>query len=502
MLSIFDQGRPHPCPPDFNLSAYVLRMAQDFPTKTALEIVSASDHQHMDYATLEQRVRAVGTGLLETGLQPGDIVLLRLGNTIDFPIAFLGAIAAGLVPVPTSSQLTKREVASIIATLSPRAVLHDPSVSTAPHARTIDRNTLRAMWELPACVYDLGDPDRLAYVVYTSGTSGQARPVAHAHRAIWARKMMIRDWYGLSSQDRLMHAGAFNWTFTLGTGLMDPWSMGATAVIPDADVSHDQLPTLLEQNDVTIFAAVPGVYRKILKHSDALSFPNLRHCLSAGEKLSPTIRTKWQTATQTQIYEAFGMSECSTFISHGPGRTAAPDSLGRPQSGRRIAILNDAGPVPLGDTGVIAVHASDPGLMKGYIGAPDETRARFQGEWFLTGDHGRMTEDGSIFYDGRHDDMMNAGGFRVSPIEVEQALGRCPGLTQIAVTAVSPKPDVEIIAAFYVASPELDPETLSQFAETCLAEYKRPKTYQRMDALPTNPNGKLNRRALRNSFEG
>lgn len=502
MLSIFDQGRHPPCPPDFNLSAHVLRRAEEFPNKAALVTATHSGSETLDFETLHARVRGLGTGLLRSGLKPGDIVLMRLGNTVDFPIAFLGAIAAGLVPVPTSAQLTEAETASLLKTLSPRAVLRDPAVASAPHDTTLTRDTLRAMWDLPPCTYDLGDPDRLAYVVYTSGTSGNPRPVAHAHRAIWARKMMVRDWYDLSEDDRLMHAGAFNWTFTLGTGLMDPWSVGATAVIPDATVAPEDFPNLMRTQNISIFAAVPGIYRKLLKQPDMLTFPSLRHALSAGEKLSPTIRTAWEAASGSKIYEAFGMSECSTFISHGPSAIAAPDSLGRPQTGRRIAIIGDDGPVPLGDVGTIAVHASDPGLMRGYIGAEDETKARFIGDWFLTGDQGIMSEDGSIHYQGRNDDMMNAGGFRVSPLEVEYALSHCPGVVQIAVTTVSPKADVDIIAAFFVGSPELDPDTLSQFAQTCLADYKRPKTYIRVESLPTNTNGKLNRRALRTKFEG
>ena len=98
---------------------------------------------------------------------------------------------------------------------------------------TIDLDALRAMRSLPPCAYAMGDPDRMAYAVYTSGTSGKPRAVAHAHRAIWARQMMFDGWYGIGADDRLLHAGAFNWTFTLGTGLMDPWTVGATALIPE-----------------------------------------------------------------------------------------------------------------------------------------------------------------------------------------------------------------------------------------------------------------------------
>ena len=104
----------------------------------------------------------------------------------------------------------------------------------------------------------MGDPDRPGYIIYTSGTSGQPRAVTHAHRAIWARRMMWEGWYGLTENDRLLHAGAFNWTYTLGTGLLDPWTRGATALIPGKGVTPDTLGLLMQQHDATIFAAAPG----------------------------------------------------------------------------------------------------------------------------------------------------------------------------------------------------------------------------------------------------
>jgi acyl-coenzyme A synthetase/AMP-(fatty) acid ligase len=502
MLSVFDQGPPPPCPHPFNLAAHVLRHAEDLPDKIALSLVHADHDDHWTYRQLAAAVRGTGTGLLNAGLTPGDKVLMRLGNTVEFPIAYLGAIAAGLVPVPTSSQLTAPETARMIAELQPAAVLRDPAIACADHPRQIPLHTLEAMRALPPCDYDMGDPDRLAYVIYTSGTSGKPRAVAHAHRAIWARQMMVDGWYGLTAQDRLMHAGAFNWTYTLGTGLMDPWTIGATAMIPAPGTEAAALPALMRSHGVTIFAAAPGVYRKILSTAGPLSLPDLRHGLSAGEKLSRHLHDAWVQATGTELFEAYGMSECSTFISSSPAHPARDDALGRPQVGRRLAILGPDGPVPRGVEGTIAIHRSDPGLMLGYLNAPEETAARMQGDWFLTGDQGAMGEDDQITYLGRADDMMNAGGFRVSPLEVEAVLSTHPGITQVGVTAVEVKQDAFIIVAFYTGDTELNPDELSAFASERLARYKQPRAYVHMDVLPTGANNKLLRRALPAYFKG
>ncbi len=496
MLSIFDQGPFPTCPVPFNLAAHVLRHAPTTPNKLALSILSKSGAQNWTYQALEAAVRGTGTGLLQSGLNPGDILLMRLGNTVEFPIAYLGAIAAGLVPVPTSSQLTAADTAKMIADLSPAAILRDEDVVCASHPNQITTDSLTAMRTLPPCDFNLGDPERLAYVVYTSGTSGNPRAVAHAHRAIWARQMMVKGWYDLRVDDRLLHAGAFNWTYTLGTGLMDPWTIGATALIPAPGTDPSDLAELLQTHRASIFAAAPGVYRKALHGKDKLDLPELRHGLSAGEKLSTDLHQKWTNATGTNLFEAYGMSECSTFISSSPALATQSQTLGQPQPGRRVAIVGTDGPVPQGDEGTIAIHRSDPGLMLGYLNAPQETSDRYQDDWFLTGDLGAMSADHQITYLGRNDDMMNAGGFRVSPLEVEAALSKHPGVTQVGATAIEVKPDTFVIAAFYTGPKELNHDDLQGFANTYLARYKQPRAYIHLDALPQSANGKLLRRAL------
>ncbi len=508
MTAIFDKGPPPPCPAPFNLAAHVLATAARRPDKVALAVIGLSGAERWSYARLEAAVRGTATGLRAQGLAPGDRVLMRLGNTVEFPLAYLGAIAAGLVPIPTSSQLTESEVAGVIATTEPRLILRGCGIACPDDTGlpVLDEAALHAMRDLPPAGWHMGDPDRLAYVIYTSGTSGQPRAVMHAHRAIVAREMMRAGWYGLTESDRLCHAGAFNWTFTLGTGLLDPWRAGATALIPAPGVTPAQLPLLLRRHDATLFAAAPGVYRKMLATDTGRPplppLPRLRHGLAAGEKLSDAIRARWHEATGTAIHEAYGMSECSTFISASPDRPAAPGTLGRPQTGRRVAILGaDGTPVAHGEEGTIAVHRDDPGLMLGYMGAAQATAAKFNGAWFLTGDRGTMDATGAIAYMGRADDMMNAGGYRVSPIEVEAALGLHAGITEAAVTDIEVKQDARLVMAFYTGPEPLDPAELDAHCRARLAAYKCPRGFFHVESLPTGANGKLLRRALRPIYE-
>jgi len=503
MLSIFDKGSPTSCPSRFNLAAYVLSYANTLSDKTALSILELAGSKDWTYRKLKETVLTTAGGFLDRGLKPQDRILLRLDNTVEFPIAFLAAISVDIKPVPLSAQLTNQEIVLLADIVSAKAVCLDPALSFPPalDIETITIDELRLMQMKEPANFSMGSPNRLAYIVFTSGTSGSPKAVMHAHRAVWARKMMINDWYGLRPDDRMLHAGAFNWTYTLGTGLLDPWSKGATSLIPDRNITLDQLPHLIKKHKATIFAAVPGVYRKFLSSGNLPVFSSLRHGLSAGEKLSENLRHTWQMQTKTNIYEAFGMSECSTFISASPQFPADLNTIGRPQNGRRVAIVSPDQPHPpleLGQTGMIAIDRSDQGLMLGYINGEKEPKSKraLNSTWFLTGDLGKMNKNGSITYMGRDDDLITAGGYRVSPIEVETQLQLYPEITSVAVSQIEIKKDTFVIAAFYTAKTEIKKDVLKEFSQNHLARYKQPRVYIYCDLLPTGPNGKILRKAL------
>ena len=222
MQAIFDQSSSPACPAPFNLAAYVLHHAQRLASKTALTLIHQDGEECWSYAQLEAAVLGAASGFLSEGLKPGDRLLMRLGNSVEFPITYLAAIAADLVPVPISAFLTEPEVARIIGDVAPRLIVAEEGLAlpTEPACPVLPAKALHGMYGLTPAPYAMGKPDRPAYIIYTSGTSGRPRAVVHAHRAVWARRMMWEGWYGLLEQDRVLHAGALNWTYTLGTGLL------------------------------------------------------------------------------------------------------------------------------------------------------------------------------------------------------------------------------------------------------------------------------------------
>lgn len=298
----------------------------------------------------------------------------------------------------------------------------------------------------------------------------------------------------------MLHAGAFNWTFTLGAGLTDPWAIGATALIYAGPPDRTIWPRLAAAHGATIFAGAPGIYRQMLGAPDLRAgFAGLRHGLSAGETLPAAVAEAWTAATGKPIFEALGMSEVSTYLSFSPESPPVPGRAGRPQPGRRVAILPETGEAPLerGVDGLLAVDRRDPGLMLGYWRRPEETAASFRGAWFLTGDRARMEADGTITYLGRADDVLNAGGFRLAPQEVEAALLAHPGVADAAVAEYRPREGVRVIAAWYVPAGAALPEAdLAAHCATRLARYKCPRAFFPVAELPRGANGKLNRRRL------
>lgn len=504
-------------PRHFNMTQYCLASAvQHFPDKIALRVIHdvnapLTEQESWTFSALEDAVLRLANGLSLLKLMPGDRLLLRLGNTSANALLFFASIAAGYVPIPVSDQLTSEEVSFLLDDASVAVIASDQPADWAlvGQRQLLSSEDIQQLYRtVEPADYAKTLSDDPAFLIYTSGTTNQPKGVVHAHRSAWGRRPMYEGWYGLRSDDIMLHAGALNWTYTLGAGLTDPWANGATAVVYSGPRNSRLWPDLINLVGATLFAAVPSVYRQILKYCDLQpgALASLRHGLTAGEALSPELLGAWRNQTATELYEALGMSECSTYISTAPGMATQPASPGKAQPGRRIAILPITGepnPLPPGETGLLAIHRSDPGLMLGYWQRPDEEAKVFRGDWFVGGDLASMDDEGYVYFQGRHDDVMNALGYRVSPFEVEQCLARHPAVQEVAVTEVAVRSDLSIITAFVVLAKAgdgacpLDKDTLLAFAHQHLADYKCPKNVVFTSHLPRTANGKILRRALR-----
>jgi acyl-coenzyme A synthetase/AMP-(fatty) acid ligase len=503
-----------PVPARFNLARYCLaENARLRPDKTAMILVGADGEFRMSFAEADLAVRRLAAGLQSLGLPPRSRIMIRMANDADYALTYFATMAAGYVALPSSAQLTPTEAAYLLENSGAAAVAASAELaadlSLPSGVLLLDPVKLQALKQFaPLPDYTDTAADDPAYLVYTSGTTGRPKGVLHAHRAAWGRRPMHQGWLGLRDSDVMLHAGAFNWTYTLGVGLVDPWAVGATTVLYNGPRDIQVWPQLLARHRATIFAAVPTLYRQILKYCDldAYDLTALRHGATAGEALPPSLLQEWQDRTGKPMYEALGMSEISTYISTGPGMAIKPGSPGKPQPGRRIAILSpedsgdsdDTSPLPQGETGLLAVHRSDPSMMLGYWRRPEEEALVYRGEWFCGGDLASLDADGYVWHHGRNDDVMNAMGYRVSPVEVEMALADHPAIAEVAVTEIRVRADVSVVAAFIVLREGMtaEPAELGRFAEARLAAYKCPREWRFVPSLPRTANGKVQRKKL------
>ena len=495
--------------------------------------VICDDHvrgtRQLTFAQLAARTSQLAQLLRALDVSAGERVLVRLPNCLEYPTVFLGAMKRGAVPVPTSILLTADEVlflardAGAVALAMTREswnALHDDleRIETLRHVllvgdgdaapgrrlRLHDLDTALAAiatWEPPHPTA-ADDP---AYLVYTSGTTGYPKGVLHAHRSLLGRQPASEYWFDFAAAgaDRVLHSGKYNWTYVLGTGLMDPLYRATTTIVYEGPPSPEVWPRLIAAHGATIFIGVPTLYRQILQKTDcaAADVPTLRHCMSAGEPLSGEVLAEWRMRFGQNIYEGLGMTECSYYISQPRRYEIRPGSAGFPQPGHAIQLLDPKTmePVPVGEEGMVCIPRHDPALMLRYWHREGETAELFRGDWYLTGDYARLDTDGYLWFLGRRDDLINTFGYRVSPYEVERVIKDHPDVADCAAVGEEPEPGKVVVAAYVIPRPDsqLTTEAVAAYARDHLASYKAPRLVYLVDDLPRTRNGKILRRELR-----
>jgi acetyl-CoA synthetase len=480
------------------------------------------------YGELAERTSRFAQVLRDLGVQREDRVLVRLPNSIDYPTAFLGTMKRGAIAVPTSTLLTPGEVRYLLEDSGAAVMVIDKAAWRAMGAELAGAGQLRHVllsgWgdgtvipgveamDLDAALAAVATcapaeptrPDDPAYLVYTSGTTGYPKGVLHGHRSLLGRAPASTYWFDFAEEetDRIVHSGKFNWTYVLGSALMDPLYLGKTVIAHEGKNDAATWPKLIAKHAATIFIGVPTVYRQILQKTPfaRADVPTLRHCMSAGEHLSDEVFGHWKARFALDIFEAVGMSEFSYYLSQSRLRAIRPGSAGFPQPGHEIRLLDpetlaEAAP---GEEGMICVPENDPGLFLRYWNLPDETAKLKHDGWFFTGDYARYDADGYLWFLGRKDDIIKSFGYRVSPYEVERVLKSHPGVADCACIAEDAGGDKRLVVAYVIPQPgsTATADELLAFGREHLAAYKAPKVVYFAKDFPRTRNGKILRRNI------
>lgn len=477
------------------------------------------------YAELAEQSSRFAQILVKLAVDKKERILIRLPNSLNYPIAFFGAMKRGAIAVPTSTLLSGKEVAYLaqdsgaqvlvidakmwpeigpeLAETNIKHVLIAGDASSCQATGDIKLHALSDMLSNTHAIEDIHEShaDEAAYLVYTSGTTGFPKGVLHAHRALLGRMPASDFWFDFQGEDRIMHSGKFNWTYVLGSALMDPLYHGKTVIVHEGKNDATLWPRLIAKHECTIFIGVPTIYRQIIQKTDfsAKDVPSLRHCMSAGEHLSDEMLAAWRERFGQDVFEAIGMSELSYYISQNKDRPILPGAAGFPQPGHDVQLLDaDLKPVPDGDEGMICIPDSDPGLFLEYWKLPDETAKAKHSGYFFTGDYARRDEEGYIWFLGRKDDIINTFGYRVSPHEIERVMKTHPAVADCVALGETIEKDKTLVAICVLTQPghEVSEAELLSFGSEQLAKYKAPKRVHFMNDFPRTKNGKVLRKQL------
>ena len=480
------------------------------------------DRGEYGYAELAERVSRFTNLVRRLGVYPEQRILLCLHDTIDFPTAFLGAIKAGVVPVPVNTQLSPEEFAFMLADSRARAVVVSspvlPAMAAAlaqlPEPRPApivsgaepqERSLTALLAEAPATSDTAPThPDEACFWLYSSGSTGRPKGTVHIHSSlVQTAELYAIPVVGIAESDVTFSAAKLFFAYGLGNGLTFPMAVGATSVLTAERPTPSVVGRILRERRPTIFYGVPTLYNAMLA-SNELPNPEelaLRRCVSAGEPLPQEIGRRWSARIGVDILDGIGSTELlHIFLSNRPGEVRY-GTTGRPIPGYALEIVDEEGrPVRRGDVGDLLV--SGPTSAMGYWNNRERSRSTFNGSWTRTGDKYFADEDGYYVYCGRSDDMLKVSGMYVSPAEVEAALIAHEGVLEVAVVGAPDADGLIKPKAFVVAKPGIRANDelarkIEQHAKTILAPFKCPRWVAFLDELPKTATGKIQRFKLR-----
>jgi benzoate-CoA ligase len=486
------QGNP---PPErFNAAAHLLALN----TGRARKLAYIDDAQRLTYGELAERVQRCAAGLLALGLRREERVLMVMHDSVDFPVAFLGALYAGIVPVPVNTLLTADDYAFMLQHCGARALLVSralwPSLQTAAVGASLPvivsgegaapegARAFANLLDAPALTAPADTlADDFGFWLYSSGSTGRPKGTVHTHANLyWTAALYGTPVLGLREGDIGFSAAKLFFAYGLGNALTFPMSVGATTVL------------MAERPTPAGMLASPEL--------PARSQVKLRLCSSAGEALPSEIGERFTAHFGCEIVDGLGSTEMlHIFLSNRPGDVQY-GSTGKVVPGYKLRLVNeegtDAAPGEIGD-----LYVSGPSSALMYWAQRDKSRATFQGEWTKTGDKYSLDARGCYVYAGRSDDMLKVSGVYVSPFEVEATLMQHPAVLECAVIGVVDADGLTKTKACVVRKPgqQVSAEELKAFVKERLAAYKYPRFIEFIDELPKTATGKIQRFRLRDA---
>jgi acetyl-CoA synthetase len=518
-------------PADYNIVDVVEGYASRTPDKPAVLWEDASGaKRRVSYRELADAMRAFGSALIERGLTKGEPVLHVLPRLPEAHVAQLGTFVAGGVAVPCSEMLKPKEIAYRAEVSGARMIVADASTAdVVEQAR--DRCPLetfivigseggRSGWLRFEDLVEGGAPDgpKVALsaddpmtINFTSGTTGNPKPVVHKHRWMYCHhRVTARYWYDAGEDDVIWATTAPGWAKWYWSPIGVSLTSGATQLMYNGRFDAERYLQLLEAYKVTKLCATPTEYRLFAQHPDMGRYQiALQDALSAGEPLNVEPIEAFKRAFGVTIRDGYGQTESICLVCNLPGMPVKPGAMGLPTPGPGVTLIDDQGrTVAQGEIGEIALRPDSPAIFDGYWKAPELDDEVFSGGWYRTGDLARADDDGYLFFEGRADDVILTSGYRIGPFEVEDALVSHPAVVEAAAVAAPHRERGEIVKAFIILAQGFSPSEaltveLQDHVKSVTAPYKYPREIAYVTDLPKTTSGKIKRAELkRQEWEG
>lgn len=509
-------------PSSYNLVQEIEKYSSDLDRVALIWKNEEGIEKTITYKDLIEQSNKAANVLLQSGLMQGDVVLIMIPRLIEAYITYIGALKAGLVVIPSSEMLRAKDIDYRLEHSEAKAIIaYEPFIEQFTEVQNLagvkqfvvgqgNENWTSLSEEMVHASKNFETASTkntdMAFLSYTSGTTGNPKGVVHTHGWAFAHlRTSAEHWLDIHEGDVVWATASPGWQKWIWSPFLATLGSGATGFVYHGKFDAKKYLNLMSTHRINVLCCTPTEYR-IMAKIDNLSdykLPTLHSAVSAGEPLNREVIDTFKRVFNVEVRDGYGQTENTLLIGTMKNMEGRPGSMGKPTPGNRVEIIDEYGDLcEPGVVGDIAVHVETPALFKAYLKDPERTNSQFRGEYYITGDKASKDQDGYFWFEGRGDDIIISSGYTIGPFEVEDALVKHPAVQECAVVGSPDEVRGHIVKAFVVLTQTSSPSDqlvldLQNHVKLFTAPYKYPREITFIDELPKTTSGKIRRIELR-----